>query len=258
MGSKSAPTIDTGAGSPFNLEAEAAAPLAQTDIQLANTQAQQIINNDTNSQLNQKLLAQAMGGGNSAGEAGIVKASSRGLAQQLAAASALRGVNPAAVQRQLMEQRSAATRNVAQNAETQHAADVLNAQPLVATNFNNQSAAQQNAIANAIQQGYGIATAGKAAAQNAAVGNAQNEQAAANNSAAQTGNILGAGLGAAGTIVGSIYGGPAGGAAGGAVGSAAGQGIGNAVGSDKRIKKDVKPAGKKVDKFLEAIAKRKK
>lgn len=61
------------------------------------------------------LSARAMGKGPSLAEAQLKSATNRNLAQQLAAASAMRGRNPAASQRQIMQQQGQAGRSLAQD-----------------------------------------------------------------------------------------------------------------------------------------------
>lgn len=128
--------------------------------QLNNTQADQLSAQQTalqNPAIAQQLADRAMGKGPSLAQAQLQSATNRNLSQQLAAAAAMRGRNPAATQRQLLQQQGEAGRNLAGDSATARLLEQQQAQ---------QAALQQGNVvgqqqAQNIQQGYTIGVGGQ-------------------------------------------------------------------------------------------------
>ena len=123
-------------------------------------------------------------------ESQLRSTTNRNLAQTMAAAAASRGGNPAAMQRQLLQQRAASNRDVAEQGATLRLQEQQANQNMLA-NLTNQQ--QQNDLNQIIQPGQ-IAAGGEQARFNADV-------ARVNRTRDQQDNILGSVLGGAGQLI---------------------------------------------------------
>ncbi len=235
----------------FNIkDAAAKSKLAQQGSDLATKQAAQAASQQQAARANQsglisQLQAQAAGKGPSLASAQLKAASDRSLAQQLAAASAQRGGNQAALQRALansqaaqsaqLAQESAQARIQEQMAARSQLADVLQSQR--GTDLQSQLA-QQQAAAQGLGQAFDINAAQQA--QQAALEKLRTDQFLA----AQ--GLTATGAAAAAQAQSGLLGGIA-------------QGAGAAFGktSDKRAKKDIKNSSADVQKFLDALSAKK-
>lgn len=143
-------------------------------------------------QLAAQLSGQALGTAPSIAEAQLRSATNRNLQQQLAAAASMRGRNPAAMQRQLLQQQGEAGRQLAE----QSAVARLQEQQQAMQTAMQANQANQSQIAQNLQAGYGYKSAAPLAAiQAQQQANALNAQVQAANVAAQnqmTGSLLGA------------------------------------------------------------------
>lgn len=161
-----------------------------------------------------QLSQQAMGQGPSLAEAQLKSATNRNLAQQLAAAASMRGRNPAATQRQVLNMQGDAGRQLAEQSsvarlqEQQQAMSQLAQQQQMADSLQQNSTQQGFAAAVAPKQSMQAFEQTRFAADNAA------RQAEAQRQAQQQAAILGT----IGTIGGAAIGGPAGAKAGGSIG----------------------------------------
>jgi len=199
--------------------------------ELARQRSAQSLTNQN--QLIGQLQQQAAGQGPSLAQAQLKAASDRSLAQQMAAAAAARGANPAAAQRQLMQNQAAAQRTLgAQAAQTGLQEQQAAQQQLGSLVQNEQARADQLAL-QYMQSGLDVDTAQQQAQielerqrQNRALGIAgikQQERASEN---ALTGSIISGLSGAGATIA-----------------------TGGATGSDERMKKKVKDGSDDLMKF---------
>lgn len=176
-------------------------------------------------QLLQQLRQQALGQGPSLAEAQLKSVTTRNLAQQLAAAASMRGRNPAAAQRQALQQQGAAGRDLANASGQARLQEAQGAQQLLL-----QQQAQADALAQQSgQQGYERAVAPQQALQDYELARFGADVNKTNQIKQQQNAILGGVLGAAGQGVGSLL-------------------------SDKSEKKNIKNASKDVDNFLEALS----
>jgi hypothetical protein len=172
------------------------------------------------------LRSQAAGTGPSVSAQALQASKQRNLSQQLAAAQTAPSRNINAIQRQLVSERGAAERAVAQGSKIGR--------------LQEQQAAQSGIMTMATGKLNRDAQMAQLEAQRQA-------QAAAGKN-----QLTGQVLGAVGTVVGGIYGGgPAGAAVGGAAGTALGESL-----SDERAKQNIKSADKELKSFLDELASR--
>jgi hypothetical protein len=210
------------AKAPFDLSKESVEYKQFFDKQRAEAEARQAAAQTP--QLIEALRKQALGQGPSLAEAQLKSATNRNLAQQLSLAAGMRGRNPAASQRQILQQQGEAGRQLADAAAQARLQESQQAQ---------QTLLQQQQLADALAQqsgqtGFNVAVEPKRALQQFESQRFGADVARREGIRQQQSGILGGLLGAAGTIGGAMVGGPAGAAVGGAVGSAVGGGAGGA------------------------------
>lgn len=159
----------------FNIQPQAQKYEGIYDQQRADAQARSTAANSP--ALIAQLSKQAMGQGPSLAEAQLRSATNRNLSQQLAAAASMRGRNPAAAQRQILNAQGDAGRQLAEQSsvarlqEQNQAAQQLAQQQQMADNLQQNAAQQgfQTAIAPAtMAQNYDLARAGIKAQNNQA------------------------------------------------------------------------------------------
>lgn len=208
-------------------QGDEAASVAKQQREISEQQQGQIL--PAQGRLTQALEQRATGQGPSLADVQMKSAQSRNLAQQLAAAAAMRGGNPAANQRMVLQAGAQAGRDVAQQAQAARIQEQQQAQALLAQQLNaQQSMAAQN-IQNLLKQGYDYSTAYELAKNQAAQQTwaARNQANMAQYQADQQ-------------MMGQLIG------AGGAVGAA--------MLSDEAHKENIKSGAKDVQKFLDALA----
>lgn len=180
------------------------------------------------SQLVQQLQGQAAGTAPSLAEAQLKSATSRNLAQQLAAAASGRGGNPAALQRQLAQQQASAGRDLAEKAAETRIQERTAAQGQLGQILGQEQQLVDGLRQRYIAQGFDIATAEKKARQQFEMSKYGADKQAQSAADAASGNVLGSVLGAGASIFGGLL-------------------------SDENKKKDIKPAKKEVNSFLEQL-----
>lgn len=178
------------------------------------------------------LQAQASGQAPSIAEAQLRQAQDKTLAQQLASIQAARPRNAANSARNLIRSQALQGQNLAQQAAGARLQEQRGAQQLLGTTLAQEQAAADNLTQGFLQQGFSMAQAQQAAqAQLEALKNQNDMQAKKINAEAQQAVEAQFGKAMAGLA----------------------QGAGRAIASDKRVKNNIKDAGKEFDDFVSKI-----
>lgn len=228
-GGDSVPTPGAAPVADIKKQGDEAASIARQQREINEQQQGQVL--PAQGRLTQALEQRATGQGPSLADVQMKSAQSRNLAQQLAAAAAMRGGNPAAAQRTVLQAGAQAGRDVAQQAQAARIQEQQQAQALLAQQLNaQQSMAAQN-IQNLLKQGYDYSTAYELAKNQAAQQTwaARNQANMAQYQADQ--QMLGSLIGAGGSLAAAAI-----------------------TKSDKNSKENIKSGAKDVQKFLDALA----
>lgn len=230
FGKKKPPPSSGGGGGgadPFNLAPESQEAKKRADDQLALASERSRLAAASTKNLITDLEKQARGEGPSLAEAQLKSATSRNLAQQLAAASSGRGGNPAALQRQLLQQQGAAGRDLAEQAAQARIQEQAGARQQLAQTLGQEQQLADQLTQQYIQRGFDFATASKMAQQQRELSHMQGQTQRDVAKRQQSGGIIGGLLGGIGSIL-----------------------------SDENEKKYIKPAKKEVNSFLNSLAAR--
>lgn len=199
-------------------------------------------------QLANQLMAQAQGQGPSLAQAQLQQATDQNIAQQMAMAASTRGGNLAMAQRQAAMNAGQAQQQMAGQSAIARLQEQNQAQALLGQTLNQGQTGIDNFRANMTQLANQRDIAQTAAAQKGGE--------MFGNFIGKLGEGLGFGASQGKGAAGAAGAGGAGGSAGGAAGAAGGAGGAGgllALFSDERVKKNVKPAGKKIEGFLDAL-----